>query len=250
MYLLYEFIEMQDYHEYDVDSQVESTSIEMELKAAEIQYEEPLPQGDIEAFALTTKPKKFTAKDKENPILENQTINSITETRLESFPDEPLEITEEFNQEDLDAFIEKHVLYGDQYHFWGISEDGLKIIYYQHYNGNKLFANEDGALIFEIKDDEIFRYEQTYLEEIDEFSEPEKVILPIDALGVLLINGKLEQKSEITKVEFGYYTLIPSDRTEVQVLNPVWCFEVDGKQKLFVHAFDGKIVDLINKDQT
>ena len=88
-------------------------------------------------------------------------------------------------------------------------------------------------------------YQQTYLEEIGELSKSEKLIQPIKAIETLYRNDVLKPKSTITKVELGYYTLVPlSDVADAaQVLNPAWRFIIDYKESLYVSAFEGKIVE-------
>ena len=90
-------------------------------------------------------------------------------------------------------------------------------------------------------ENEIYSYTQSYLEDIQELSNPEKIIQPIKAIEVLYKNGELPPNSKITDSELGYYTFTRlSDTT--QVLNPAWCFTVEGKGKLYVSAFEGEII--------
>ena len=50
---------------------------------------------------------------------------------------------------------------------------------------------------------------------------------------------ELPSNSKITDPELGYYTFTElSDTT--QVLYPAWCFNVEGKGKLYVSAFEAK----------
>ena len=84
-----------------------------------------------------------------------------------------------------------------------------------------------------------YSYTQSYLEDIQELSNPEKIIQPIKAIEILYKNGELPSNSKITDPELGYYTFTElSDTT--QVLNPAWCFIVEGKGKLYVSAFEGE----------
>ena len=131
-------------------------------------------------------------------------------------------------------------MYGDQYHFWKKSSDGSSIFYTQQYKDKPLFENEKARLEFHVNsENEIYSYTQTYLEDIQELSNPEKIIQPIKAIEVLYEKRELPSNSKITNLELGYYTFTDlSDTT--QVLNPAWCFNVEGKGKLYVSAFEGE----------
>ena len=161
---------------------------------------------------------------------------------LVSILKEPLPITEKFGPTELNNFIKENVLYGDQYRFWKKSGDGSSIIYTQQYKDKPLFENEKARLEFNVNgENEIFSYTQSYLEDIQELSNPEKIIQPIKAIEILYKNGELPSNSKITDPELGYYTFTElSDTT--QVLNPAWCFTVEGKGKLYVSAFEGEII--------
>jgi regulatory protein YycI of two-component signal transduction system YycFG len=237
---------MQDINEVEKQT-VADISIEQRLMADEITYV-TLPKGHIEDYYLKAEPKIFVEKDIQDSMLEDQEVKIIDDTRLESILNEPMEITDEFGPAELNSYIKGHVLYGDQYRFWERSVDGKKITYYQHFDGKTLFGNRDGELVFHINEDnEIYSYSQSYFEEVLELSKSMKIIQPINAIETLLTNEVLERKDEIIEVELGYYTFAPlSDKT--QVLNPAWCFVIEGKENLFVDAFQGKYIDL-NKEK-
>ncbi|MCQ6276671.1 two-component system regulatory protein YycI [Bacillus sp. V3B] len=240
-YLMYEFFKMQDVNEIEKQTTT-NASIEKRLMADEIEYV-TLPKGYVEDHYLKAKPKVFTDEDIQNEILDDQVIEIISDTVLESILEEPLEITDNFGRSELNSYIKSHVLNGDQYRFWERSMDGRTITYYQHFDGKTSFGNINGRLVFDINDDnEIYSYTQSYFEEVKELSKSEKIIQPINAIETLYTNGFLQPKSKITEVELGYYTLVPlSDKA--QILNPAWCFVIDGNENLFVSAFEGKIIE-------
>nr|WP_295974967.1 two-component system regulatory protein YycI [uncultured Bacillus sp.] len=244
IYLVYEFFKIQVTNEYEIQTEA---PIDKWLKADEIKYES-LPTGYVEEYYLKARPKVFTKKDIEKPILSDQTINIISDTLLESVLNKPIKIKEKFEPSDLSSLIKAHILYGDQYRFWKKDNESRTITYYQQYKGKSFYQNINGELKFKFNEDnEIISYEQTFLSEIKEMSESEKIIQPIKALETLYRGGYLEPKSMITEVELGYYTLVPlSDTT--QVLNPAWCFVINDEERLFVSAFEGKVVDLDPKE--
>ena len=138
-------------------------------------------------------------------------------------------------------------MYGDQYRFWKKSSDGSSIVYTQQYKDKPLFENDKARLVFNVNgENEIHSYTQSYLEDIQELSNPEKIIQPIKAIEILYEKRELPPNSKITDPELGYYTFTRlSDTT--QVLNPAWCFNVEGKGKLYVSAFEGEIITDLNQ---
>ena len=240
LYLIYEFVKVIDSNVVDVKSNIDS-SIEPTLKAEGIEYG-PLPEKYVEDFTLKANSKTFTIEDTQKSILSNQVVKIHSNIELVSILKEPLPITEKFGPTELNNFIKENVLYGDQYRFWKKSGDGSSIIYTQQYKDKPLFENEKARLEFNVNgENEIFSYTQSYLEDIQELSNPEKIIQPIKAIEILYKNGELPSNSKITDPELGYYTFTDlSDTT--QVLNPAWCFTVEGKGKLYVSAFEGEII--------
>jgi regulatory protein YycI of two-component signal transduction system YycFG len=246
LYLIYEFVKVIDSNVVDVKSNIDS-SIEPTLKAEGIEYG-PLPEKYVENFILKANSKTFTIEDTQKSILSNQVVKIHDNIELVSILKEPLPITEKFGPTELNNFIKENVLYGDQYRFWKKSGDGSSIIYTQQYKDKPLFENGKARLEFDVNgENEIFSYTQSYLEDIQELSNPEKIIQPIKAIEVLYTNGELPSNSKITDPELGYYIYTDlSDTT--QVLKPAWCFTVEGKGKLYVSAFEGEnITKELNK---
>ncbi len=253
LYLVFQLVEMFQINEYEVKAETEY-SIEVRLKSNEIEYPS-LPKNYVQDYYLKAKPKTFTIEDTEKSILSDQDVTikdgtmleSKVGTMLESHLKEPLKITEKFGPNELNQYIKEHVLYGTHYTFWKKSSDGRSITYTQQFNNRKLFENPHAELTFYINSsNEIYSYTQTYLEEVEELSNPEKIIQPIKAIETLFLKKELPPKSKITNVELGYYTLVPMLSDTRQVLNPAWCFEVEGIGKLYVSAFEGEIVVDLN----
>ncbi len=247
LYLIYEFLKIQDSNQIEVQTQIE-TPFEKKLKEAEIEYE-ALPKEYLVDYYLKAKPKVFTSEDIQKTTFSDQITNIINGNVLESYLDEPFEVKDQSDSVELNNYLKNHVLYGDQYAFWEKDAEGHTITYYQQYDGKTLFENANGKLTFYLNDDnEVYFYRQTYLEGIDEFSKSEKLIQPIKALETLSKNNVLQPKSRITNVELGYYTLVPLlDST--QVLNPAWRFVINGEDSLYVSAFEGKIIELKSEEK-
>jgi regulatory protein YycI of two-component signal transduction system YycFG len=250
IYLVYEFFKIQVTNEYEIQTEA---SAEKWIKANEIEFGQ-LPTGHQEEYYLKAMPKAFTEKDKERAIYSEskQTVDIIGGTKLKSTLDKPHKVKEKFEPSQLSAFIKTHVLYGEQYRFWEEDDEQGTITYYQQYKGKPFYKNNKGMLIFKLnEDDEIVGYEQTYLSDIEELQEPKKIIQPIKAIETLWSSDYLKPKSKITNVELGYYTLslpVPLEDT-TQVMNPAWCFVINGEKKLYVSAFEGKVINLESTEE-
>lgn len=247
IYLVYEFFKIQVTNEYEIQTEA---SIEKWLKAEEIEYGQ-LPTGYLEEHYLKARPKVFNADDTKRAIFSDQDVNIIgNSTVLESVLKKPYKIKDRFEPSQLSSFIKTHILYGDEYRYWEKDNEKRTITYYQQHKGKPFYENINGMLTFYLNEDnEIISYEQTYLTEVKELSESEKIIQPINALETLYQGEYIKAKSKITNVELGYYTLVPlSDTTQVMVMNPAWCFVINNEKKLYVSAFEGKIVDLDKKE--
>ena len=192
LYLIYEFVKVIDSNVVDVKANIDS-SIETELKAEGIEYA-PLPEQYVEDFTLKANSKTFTIEDTQKSVLSNQMVTINSNTDLVSILKEPLPITEKFGPTELNNFIKENVLYGDQYRFWKKSSDGFSIVYTQQYKDKPLFENDKARLEFNVNsENEIDSYTQSYLEDIQELSNPEKIIQPIKAIEVLYKNENYRQ---------------------------------------------------------
>lgn len=241
IYLLNEFIKIRDASQYDIMTQA---SFEEKLKTDEIEYVS-LPQTMIKDKLIIAKSKVFDEKDIEK--LKGQQVTILDGTTLEAELEEPYKVSTPFELQQLRNFVKNNLLYGDQYEFWGVSEEESTITFFQEYQEKQFYHNINGKVTFFLnKDKEIIAYEQTLLEDIEEFSEKEEVLKPIQAIETLYEKRMLKPKSKVTEVELGYFTLV--QLTSSQVLAPTWHFVVNGNEHLFVNAFEGQIIEL-NKNE-
>ena len=111
------------------------------------------------------------------------------------------------------------------------------------YNNSKgkitLFINEENQVI---------SYEQTYLEDIEKFNKEKDLVTAIKALEALYMNGDIEPKSTITKVDLGYYNSLQTT-SATHLLVPVWRVVVNDELDLFVNAFDGGVIELNTEEK-
>ncbi|MEH7074491.1 two-component system regulatory protein YycI [Neobacillus drentensis] len=244
VYLLFQFMKIRDANKYEI---ITPASFEEKLKADEIEYVD-LPKDPIKAQYLSAKPKTFTKS--ELAKLKGQTaVLRRTGTSLFATLEKPIQITAKFEPAELSAFLKDHILSGEDYQFGEKSEKDKTITYYQLSENYPLFKNINGMITFKVDgDNQIVSYEQTYLEWMDNKGAKEEILAPLKAIETLHQKGMLKPKSKITKIELGYATLIQLAAS--QVLAPTWRFEVDGKESLFVNAFEGQIIQFNSDDKS
>jgi regulatory protein YycI of two-component signal transduction system YycFG len=242
VYLLFQFMKIRDANKYEINTEA---SFAEKLKADEIEYKE-LPKAPIQSQYLSAKPKFFTKAD--SVKLKGQTsFLQESDSTLVVTLDKPVQLNSKFEPSELTSFLKENILYGDHYQFGEKNDKKNTITYFQQYENFPLYQNINGMIVFTVNaDNQIISYEQTYLEDIEKLSEKEEILAPLKAIETLHQKGLLKPKSEITKVELGYSTLIGLAAS--QVLAPTWHFVVNDKESLFVNAFEGQIIQF-NADE-
>lgn len=236
-FLLYQYIDKKTANDYEYFAK---SSIEEELKENEITYP-TLPNQAIKEQYLNATSKQFT-KD-ELKKLKNQTASTFNDQKVFSVFDKALLLGSAQHSEALDTFVKENILHGEDYRFWKVDESTNSIVYYQAYNGKVIFNNSNAKLVLFLNSNyQVTSYEQTYLENVEQFNEEEEVLQAIKAITMLYNMGYIPSKSNITKVELGYYDLI--QLTSSHVLRPVWHIVLDEKEDFFVNAFDGQIIQV------
>jgi len=240
IYLMYEFFKLRDSSQYEYSTEA---SFEKRLKADEIEFVE-LPKNHQKDLYLSAKPKVFLEeelKELSETKLKGQRLSINEGTRLDAVLDKPFQLNQKFDPTELNAFVKANVLHGEQYRFWK-KEDNI-ITYYQQYDDKMFYKNISGELtIYLSVDNSIVSYGQTFLEDVEKLSEEDKIIQPLKAIEMLYEKGSLRPKSKITKVELGYFTFI--NTSTAQVLTPAWRFVVNNEENIFVHAFEGQMIQL------
>lgn len=243
IYLAYQFMGTRSEANYET---MKEASIEERLKNDEIKYGE-LPQELEKERYISVKPKEFLAEEAPTADTVQKIISSDGLTIFGQF-ETPIVLTEKFTAEEFSAIIKPLVESADKYRFWKKDDKEGTITYYQLYEGKMMYHNRSGKLTFFINDkNEVTSYEQTMIEEVEEMSEEQEVLTPLGAIEILFTKGLIKSKSEITKVEFGYSTLIQLSAS--QVLAPTWRVVVNGEENHFVHAFEGQLIQFKEQDQ-
>ena len=213
------------------------------LKADEIEFVD-LPKNHQKDLYLSAKPKIFLdeeLKELSETKLKGQKLSVSEGTRLDAILDKPYQLSENIDQNELNAFVKTNILHGEQYRFWK-KEDNI-ITYYQQYDDKMFYKNFSGELTLYLSvDHNIVSYGQTFLEDVEKLSEEDKIIQPLKAVEMLYEKGSLRPKSKITKVELGYFTFV--NTSTAQVLTPAWRFVINDDENIFVHAFEGQIIQL------
>lgn len=240
VFLFYQFMKIRDANKYEFITQA---PIEEQLKADDIQYVE-LPKTPINGDYISANPKIFKPEDLAE--LKSQTASIINNgTTIKSVLKKPVQLESNFEVSDISKFLKDNVLYGDQYQFFAKNKSTITL--YEQYENDTFFKNLSGMLTLNInKDDQIYSYEETYLEGIEKLSTKEEILSPLNAIETLHQNGLIKPKSKITSVELGYSTLV--QLTASQVLAPTWRIIVNNDQDLFVNAFEGQIIDFNNDE--
>ncbi|KAB2330797.1 hypothetical protein F7731_19565 [Cytobacillus depressus] len=247
IYLMYEFFKLNDASQYEYSTEV---PLEKRLKADEIEYVE-LPKNFIKDMYLSAEPIDFSnevTESVEKTKLKGQKVQVNSSTVLNSVLDKPYELSEKYDKAEINSFVKNNVLYGDQYRYWK-KEDNI-ITYYQQFKDKTFYQNSSAELTIYLNDENnIVSYVQTMLTNIEELSEEEKIIQPLKALETLYEKGSLKPKSKITKVELGYFNFV-GEASTAQVLIPAWRFVINDKEDLYVHAFEGQIIELPTEEKT
>ncbi|MGM9986849.1 MAG: two-component system regulatory protein YycI [Bacillaceae bacterium] len=223
-------------------------SIEEKLDADEIKYVE-LPKESIKEGYISAQSRVFS--EQEVSLLKNQKAVLTNLTTIHSVIKEPLFIPEKNKQFFFTQFLKEYVIDGEQYQYWKTDPQTQTIYFFQKYKGKMIYYNNNAMLTLHYgSDNKLVSYEQTMLKEIAEMESTignQELIPAIKALEILYEKNELPSKSKITKVELGYYKLIPEE-TDIQVIAPAWHFSVNGDKDLFINAIEGQIIRSETKD--
>ncbi len=218
-------------------------SLEEKLKNDDIRYE-TLPEVVKEQY-ISVKAKVFTDEDIRKAKGQAAILGEGTLLQVEL--EEPFTLSSSFKPSEVSPYVKGNIFSGEQYDFWKKDDEERTLTYYQKHKGKTFYYNNSAKLTLYFNEkNEVTSYQQTYLEVMDEISEQEEVLPPLRALENLYKKGLLKPKSKITKVELGYSTLV--QLTASHVLTPTWRIVVDGKENLFVHAFDGRVIPLTENE--
>lgn len=246
IFLGYQLIEKKNSSQLDL---LKELSIDEQLAGQEITYA-PLPKEPKEGTYISGKIKLFTKEDVAN--LKNQEVNYDSGALLQGIFKSPIKLISLKDEAYISQIVKENIILGNSYEVWKVDETAGRVVLFQHYKNQVIFnqissvdgkamLNLSGVLVLNVnKNHEVVSYQQTLLTDFKEF-EKEEIQTPIKTLGLLLENGHLKWGSHVSKMEIGYYPLVPL--SESQVLTPTWHIVVDNQKDLYVNAIEGQIIE-------
>lgn len=218
-------------------------TIEAKLKDDNITYNN-LPTTIEKAPYISGKVKNFEEEDIDIPNVQtNADKNKLLATLVD-----PVAIDIE-DPNSVNDFLKSNVYEGASYVLWEVDAENKRAIFFQTAIGSVIYYNNSGTLTIYWNDDqEVFKYEQTLLEDINTTVSEEQrgLSAPLRAIQTLYNKGLLLSNSTVLEVNLGYSTLLPENETHVFV--PTWEVRVktpdDEEEVYFVNAVQGGVVDL------
>lgn len=183
--------------------------------------------------------------------LSGQTAVVRNDLILDSVLDEPIDIEDPANPDELEAYLNEFVLSGSDYSFWDYEEEKNRLIYYQQYGDMPLYHNINARLVVQLnEEDQAISYEQTRLTSIEETAGEQSLIKPEKALEEFYGGSAIEPNTEVLEFELGYYPFyqLADSVSDPQVLTPTWRMVVekeDGdRESLYINAVNPNIITI------
>lgn len=222
------------------------STTEEQLEAEQITLGD-LPKDSINETYISASQYVFSEEDKEEfeDTLSGQSIEFFNDrTILMSNFDEPISLDLENSDEELSSKVKSQFMFSEQYEYWGYNEDSNKLLFFQSYQDNPIFFNESGVVIvFLNEEQEMIRYVQTKLTDINSTGEKQELIKPKQAAITLFSRNELYNGDNVSDMHLGYYTLVPLSNG-LQVFAPTWEIIVNGERKYFVNAMEGQMISM------
>ncbi|MFS0821118.1 two-component system regulatory protein YycI [Bacillus sp. 1P02SD] len=236
IFLGYQLVQKRDNSQLDA---IAERTIDEKLADEEITYE-ALPKEPKELSYISGKVQIF--KEDDIKKLKNQEVNIETAGVLKGKFSDSIKIS--LTDQVVHQFVKDHLLSGEKYTVWSVDQETGTIVLVQQHNNYKIFdtsLNISGVIYLSINEDhEVVSYEQTLLSDFEEHK-LEEVISPIKTLENLYDNYHLKSGSHVSKVEIGYYPLVPN--SESQLLAPTWHVVIDDEIDIYVNAIEGQILN-------
>nr|WP_236631863.1 MULTISPECIES: two-component system regulatory protein YycI [Anoxybacillus] len=236
LFLGYQFIQKRNSSQLDV---LLEETIEEQLAANGITYVD-IPKEIKKASYVSGKSKIFTRD--EIAKLKNQKITASDQSVLQATFIHPVAIGDFEDAYSLNQFLQQNIIHGKDYAFWEYDNKSKTITCYQKYNRRMIYKNSSGKLLLHLNEkNEVVSYEQTLLDDLEEYDKKQEIIPAIKAIETLYKKDYLKPKDRVTKIEIGYYGLVQF--TASQVLTPTWHIVVNEKKDYFIHGFEGQIIN-------
>lgn len=219
------------------------TSIEESLGLDNITFTN-LPLVTKDSSYVSAKIVTFTTDQTKK--LENQTVEVVNGTHLQSKMDTPIGVRSDKGDYVFTEFLLKYVLNGTEYVLWKVNEEEQYASFFQKADTYPIYFSPDATLVIHWDEEgRVTNYEQRMFGEFVNFNRKKDLLSPIEALGSLSSRGHLNQDSNVKSMKLGYSTLV--QLTETQVFAPTWHVRVELKdgtiEDYFIHAVEGKIIE-------
>lgn len=219
-------------------------TIEARLKDDNISYA-VLPNTIDTASYISGRVKTFV--DTEFSFA-NQNIQIENDTHIMSTLSTPVKLRNIEDDSSFTGFLHDHVLGGTSYILWEVNREAGYAIFFQRVDTHTIYYNQNGYVkIYWNSQNEVYQYEQTMLERLEDLEQKEDILPPIQVIQALYTKGLLKTDSRIVSMKLGYSTLV--QLTQTQVFAPTWEVRVksdDGDEEFFVNAVEGKVIEIQN----
>lgn len=240
VYLLIQFLEKQDQEDLSLLDREEST-IEEKLNHENITIKPNLSDEEEREPYLSFRQNNFNEDDiSQLASFSNQRAAVINKNFIFSIFEKPVKIPDG-DLELIDGFVKNSIIYPDEYELWHWNKELNVLIFFQEENDRPIYFNQSGILLAFLNDDnELVYYTQTLLGESESRQDTMKLFKPLEAIEALYNANELRARDEITMVDIGFHTRVPST-DGVQVFVPAWKVTVNDERNYFVNAIEGFI---------
>ena len=219
-------------------------TIEAKLRNDNITYV-ALPNNIDTAAYLSGKVKNF--EEASLPPNRNQKVKVENENKLVVTLDKPVKLRNLDDEASYKEFLQSNVSEGASYVLWEIDHENRVATFFQRINERTIYYNINGIVtIYWNEQGEVYLYEQTMLEGLEENEKKENLLSPLQVIQTLYAKQLLKPNSRITQMKLGYSTLV--QLTQTQVFVPTWDIRVetedDNQEEYFVDAVEGKVIDV------
>ena len=129
---------------------------------------------------------------------------------------------ESFN--DLTAFINNKVLFGDKYIWSSYNATTRKVIYTQKADKLSIMDGTSQIIVTLNTNDQAVSYEQTYAGNVQVLGNERSLITAQSAVEVLFLAGKIPAKSTVSTVKLSYFQSLVLK--EFSIYSPAWYVEI------------------------
>ncbi|MCP8617234.1 two-component system regulatory protein YycI [Salirhabdus salicampi] len=237
IFLFTQYVNKQNQGDWEVISE---STFEEQIEAEEIIIDD-LPDVTEKAHYISARPHKYTEEEVSH-LNQRGTYNIYNDELLIYEFQQPIAIDDITNRETIIRKVNDNVLYSNEYMFWGLNTDLNILLFFQRYEDQPVYFNAGGMLlVFLNEDNEMVRYVQKMLDDIQIQGNEKEIIKPIQAVEVLYANNAVYSGDEITDVVLGYHTLVPLTEG-VQAFVPTWRVTINRDRNYFVNAMERQMI--------